>query len=157
MEPAFAKLLAALADAGVRFVVVGGVAVALNGFVRMTEDIDLLVDDDPENLRKLLAALERFGEGFARELAPADFTAEEGAIRIVEESESCIIDLFVRMRGQSFRDVVRDAVTFEVSGRQLQHASCRGLIRLKQGSLREKDRLDIEALGRLERDPRALD
>jgi hypothetical protein len=157
MEPAFAKLLVALADANVRFVVVGGVAVALNGFVRMTEDIDLLVDDEPENLQRLLATLTRFGEGFARELKPADFTAEEGAIRIVEETESCVIDLFVRMRGLSYMDVAGDAVTFAVAGHPLLHASRRRLIQLKEGSMREKDQLDIAALRRLERDPRALD
>lgn len=40
MEPTFEKLLALLTASGVRFLVVGGVAVILNGYVRLTEDID---------------------------------------------------------------------------------------------------------------------
>ena len=43
MEPSFEKLLGLLAENDVRFVVVGGVAVTLHGYVRMTEDVDLLV------------------------------------------------------------------------------------------------------------------
>jgi hypothetical protein len=45
MEPSFEKLLVVLAEAGIRFVVVGGIAVTLQGHVRFTEDIDILIDD----------------------------------------------------------------------------------------------------------------
>lgn len=41
MEPSFEKLLAALADGEIRFLLVGGLAVALNGYVRLTEDVDI--------------------------------------------------------------------------------------------------------------------
>ena len=97
MEPSFEKLLVLLAEAGVRFVVVGGVAVTLHGYVRLTEDVDLLVDDEESNLKCLLDTLGGYGEGYARELSVEDFTDEEGAIRIVEETEQCQIDLFTRM------------------------------------------------------------
>ena len=43
MEPSFEKLLALLAEGGVAFVVVGGVAVTLHGYVRLTEDLDVLI------------------------------------------------------------------------------------------------------------------
>ena len=43
MEPSFEKLLGLLAESRVQFVVVGGVAVALHGYVRLNDDIDLLV------------------------------------------------------------------------------------------------------------------
>jgi len=43
MEPSFEKSLALLAAAGVDFVVVGGVAVALNGYVRLMEDVAIPV------------------------------------------------------------------------------------------------------------------
>ena len=106
MEPSFEKLLALLAEAGVAFVLVGGVAVTIQGYVRLTEDVDVLVDDDPENLRRLLTTLSGYGEGFASELSIADFTEEEGAIRIVEESEQCQIDVFTRMTGRRYHDVL---------------------------------------------------
>ena len=43
MEPSFEKLLGLLAESRVQVVVVGGVAVTLHGYVRLTDDIDLLV------------------------------------------------------------------------------------------------------------------
>jgi len=44
MEPTFEKLLALLADGNVAFVLVGGVAVTLHGYVRLTEDVDILIE-----------------------------------------------------------------------------------------------------------------
>ena len=83
MEPSFAKLLVRLADAGVEFVLLGGLAVALQGYVRFTEDVDMLIASSHRNINLLLATLENWGEGFARQLSVDDFTDEEGAIRIV--------------------------------------------------------------------------
>ena len=52
-----ALLAKALADHGVEYVLIGGAAMALHGFPRMTKDIDLFLPVDPENNRRLLAAL----------------------------------------------------------------------------------------------------
>ena len=57
MEPSFEKLLVVLAEAKVKFIVVGGVAVSMQGYVRLTEDVDLLLEDAPDNLQRLLDAL----------------------------------------------------------------------------------------------------
>jgi len=78
MESRYARLLADLADAGVEYVTVGGVACALNGHVRATEDVDILLLRNDTNIRRLLTALLGFGEGFARELSVEDFSDEEG-------------------------------------------------------------------------------
>ena len=94
MEASFEKLLVLLAKGGVRFILVGGVAVAIQGYVRLTEDVDLLIDDAAENLDLMLKILTGYGQGFARELSAVDFTDEEGAIRIVEETEQMQIDIF---------------------------------------------------------------
>jgi hypothetical protein len=157
MEPSFEKLLGLLAEAGIHFVVVGGIAVTLQGYVRLTEDIDLLVDAEPENLSALLELLGAYGDGFARELSLEDFTDEEGAIRIVEETEQCQIDLFTRISGRTYGDVVVDADTFSLGGRMIRYASKESLIAWKEPSVREKDRLDALALKRLAEDPRAFD
>ena len=85
MDTPYEKLLAKLARAEVKFIIVGGVAVALNGFVRTTEDVDILIEASADNVSRLLDELEEFGEGYARELSPADFCDSEGAIRIIED------------------------------------------------------------------------
>jgi predicted nucleotidyltransferase len=153
MEPSFEKLLALLAESGVAFVLVGGVAVTIQGYVRLTEDVDVLVEDSPENLRRLLDTLSAYGEGFARELSLADFTQEEGAIRIVEESEQCQIDVFTRLSGRTYQDVRTDADTFQVKAHPIAVASKASLIGWKAASVREKDRLDALALKRLMENP----
>jgi predicted nucleotidyltransferase len=51
------ELLAALADAGVDFVVIGGVAVGFHGYVRATKDLDVIPAPDPANLERLWEAL----------------------------------------------------------------------------------------------------
>lgn len=157
MEPSFEKLLALLAEREVRFVVVGGIAVALQGYVRLTEDVDLLLDDSRENIGRLLKTLATYGEGFARELSVDDFDDSEGAIRLVEEAELCQMDLFTRMSGRRYSDVLQDADTLTLRGHSIRYASKASLIRWKETSMREKDRLDVLALRRLEADPRAFD
>jgi predicted HAD superfamily phosphohydrolase len=97
MDTPYEKLLARLAGAEVKFIIVGGVAVALNGFVRTTEDVDILIDSSAENVTRLLNQLRNFGEGHARKLAPADLSESEGAIRIIEDFP---LDVFTIMRGK---------------------------------------------------------
>jgi len=157
MEPSFGKLLGILADAGVEFVLVGGLAVTLQGYVRFTEDVDMLIESSHHNIELLLTTLENWGEGFARELSVDDFTDEEGAIRIVEETEQCQIDLFTRISGRKYADVLSDADSFLLHGRVIYFASKLSLIAWKEKSAREKDRLDAMALQELIENPRAFD
>jgi hypothetical protein len=157
MEPSFEKLLVLLAERGVKFIVVGGIAVTLQGYVRFTEDVDLLIEDSAENIGLLLATLSGYGEGFASELTPADFYEGEGAIRIVEETEQCQIDIFTRMTGRRYADVIVDADTWMLRELSIRYASKASLIGWKENSVREKDKLDAMALRKLQSDPHSLD
>src|SRR5688500_14848601 len=62
--------------AGVRYVVVGGFALALHGAVRATKDVDILIEPSLENARRALQGLEELTFGVARELDPADVIAK---------------------------------------------------------------------------------
>lgn len=52
----FADILGLLQRHEVAFMVVGGVACALHGFVRVTEDVDVLVQASPANIRRRIRA-----------------------------------------------------------------------------------------------------
>lgn len=156
MEPSFEKLLALLAESGVRFIVVGGIAVTLHGYVRLTEAVDILLDAAPDNIRRLIGTLSGYGQGYAAELAVEDFDETEGAIRIVEETEGCQIDLFTRMTRRGYADVLADAACLTVKGHVVRYASKSALIALKENSVREKDRLDALALRKLQENPDAF-
>ncbi len=128
--------------------VVGGVACVINGYVRTTEALDLLIDAERENVERLLSALARHGEGYARELAVADFTDEEGAVRLIEDFP---IDLFTRLGGLRYADLLPyRAVYLAGDGKtEIPHVDAEGLIRFKSKSHREQDRIDVQALRRL--------
>jgi acylphosphatase len=139
----FGSLLVALARAEVDFATVGGVAVSLNGFIRATEDVDILVHNSPENLRKLLDCLKNWGEGWARELKVEDFAVEEGSIRVIEDFD---LDIFVKMRGKTLNDFRPTLRFFESEGVRISYLSPEDLIFLKGGSWREKDQIDVAAM-----------
>jgi len=139
------RLLVALSRAEVRYLVVGGVACNLNQHTRATFDLDLLVDPDPDNVRRLLAVLVTFGEGYARELEVEDFSDEEGAIRLVEDFP---IDMFTRMGGRRYVDMLRYRKVFQGEA-EIPYVDIDGLIELKSDSLRPQDRIDVEVLRRM--------
>jgi hypothetical protein len=80
----FAPLFRALNDAGVRYVVVGGLAVVLHGHARLTADVDLVVDLDEEQAKKAIDALVDMGLQPRVPVDPTEFadrSIREGWIR----------------------------------------------------------------------------
>ncbi len=142
----FEKLLVALVRAGVDYAVAGGLAVILNGYPRVTVDVDILVNDSPENLRRLLDCLAGWGEGWARELKIEDFVPQEGSIRVMEDFD---LDLFTRMAGKSL-DYFRPRLRYlDAGGVRIPYLAPQDLILLKENSGREKDQLDVVALRKI--------
>lgn len=139
----FEKLLAAPAQGGVDFAVVGGLAVILNGYPRVTVDVDILVHGSPANLQKLLDCLKKWGEGWARELKIEDFAFDEGSIRVMEDFD---LDIFIRMRGKTLDDFRPNLRSFESDGVIIHYLSPADLIYLKKGSSREKEKSAVPAM-----------
>jgi hypothetical protein len=146
MENSYVKLLVELAEAGVDFATVGGLACAMNGHVRMTEDVDILVRRTDKNLRLLLDTLSGIGEGYAKELTISDFPDEEGAVRVIEDFP---IDIFVRMSGNTLENLQSHIRRMSIGQTAIPYLDAAGLLLLKTGSLRQKDKLDVLALRRL--------
>lgn len=67
-------LLLALVGAQVEFIVIGGVAVGVHGFVRATKDLDIVPDPHPENLQRLAQLLSRL---HAQQIGVGDFSPDE--------------------------------------------------------------------------------
>jgi len=139
----YGKLLADLTGKGVDFAVVGGLAVIFNGYPRMTFDVDILVHKNPENLRKLLDSLTHWGEGFARELRVEDFTAQEGAIRVMEDFD---LDIFVQLQGKTLDDFRPRLNYLQTGGAAIPYLSASDIIDLKKNSHRQKDQFDVQAM-----------
>ena len=147
MEISFEKFILQLHDANVRFIVAGGFAVALNGFARMTEDIDLLLDLEPANLQRFISFMECYGEGNAKGLTIEELADESpGCIRIIEEFP---IDLFVRLGEKSYQQWIDQTICIKIENRSILSLNRTALIEMKKSSNREKDQIDVSALQRL--------
>jgi len=147
MDTPYEKLLAKLARAEVKFIIVGGVAVALNGFIRTTEDVDILIESSAENVQRLLDALSNFGEGCASELSPADFSNSEGAVRIIEDFP---LYVFTVIRGKRYPDLIASTKSTRIDDVNVRYLDAEALIALKTDSQRDQDRIDVSALRSLQ-------
>ncbi len=132
MDTPYEKLLAKLARAEVKFIIVGGVAVALNGFVRTTEDVDILIESSVENVTRLLNELRNF------------------AIRIIEDFP---LDVFTIIRGKRYADLVGSTKPTRIDDVDVRYLDAETLIALKKDSQRDQDRIDVSALRSLQNKP----
>lgn len=79
----FRDILVELHRAGARFVVLGGHAVAFHGHPRATKDLDVLVEADPSNAKRVYAALAAFGAPLSSfEVRVEDFSSYDGVLQI---------------------------------------------------------------------------
>jgi hypothetical protein len=71
------RLVDSLNQAGVRYLVVGGLAVIAHGHTRLTMDIDLVIELDGENIKRAIDAL--VGVGYRPQIPvdPTEFMSEE--------------------------------------------------------------------------------
>ena len=123
-----------LGDAGVEYALVGGYALAVHGFNRFTEDIDILVDPSAENSRRWIVALSRLPDGAAKDLAAeADVFADDKryAIRINDEFT---IDVMPAIAGLSWEEMKPHITSTEIDGVQIRLLDLPGLLKTKQAA-----------------------
>lgn len=61
LPPDFADLLTCLNEAKVEYMIIGGYAVMVHGYLRATQDLDVWVRPSPDNAARVIAAMEAFG------------------------------------------------------------------------------------------------
>jgi len=146
------SLLEALNAGGDRYVVIGGVAVGAHGYVRGTEDLDLVPDPDPENLKLLIDALTKL-ESTLPTVAerPFDAATDAGVIRrggnVTTMTRFGGLDIVQRARGvPSYSQLITDAVGSELLGIPVLICSLARLREMKLVQGREQDRADLANL-----------
>ena len=139
------RLARYLDEAGAEYALIGGYALAAHGLVRLTEDIDILVDPSAANSRRWIVALSRLTDGAARELAaePDVFARDKTyAIRINDEITVDVLPAAAGVPWEALRDYVSDVV---LDGVRVRVLSLEGLLKTKSGA-RPKDQLDAAAI-----------
>lgn len=153
------ELIAVLARHDVDYIVIGGVATQVHGHRRTTMDLDLTPDPDPENLRRLSAALAEL------DARPADSGAGEAEISAGDPERLAIaaivpplhtrhgqIHILKEPKGARAFDEMRErALVVDLDGNDVAIVSLDDLIRMKRAAGRPRDLDDIATLTEVER------
>lgn len=136
-------MLTLLDKHGVRFLIVGGFAVAAHGFPRYTKDLDIWVECSADNANRLIAALDEFGFG-SLGLTTKDFTTPDLVIQLGYEPNR--IDLLTGLTGVRFEDAYPKRVTATIDGVVLPVIDRNSLAANKRAFGRPLDLADAEEL-----------
>ena len=151
------KLLTHLSAAGVRYLVVGGVAVVLHGYLRTTADLDLVIDLEPDNLAIAISTLERLGFRPRPPVALSDFADIDARTRWISEKNLQVLslwhpempgfelDLFVALPFV-FEEAYSRADIAHLATSDVTVASIDDLVAMKRLAGRPRDLEDVQAL-----------
>jgi hypothetical protein len=149
-EPDPVRLARALNDTGARYLVIGGFAVIAHQYVRATEDTDLLVPADVDNVAPLRSALTRLDARVRRTGEPPTEAELADAAHLRLESAAGTVDLL--REGDpplDFRSGFDDRLDVELDGVAIPVAGLPLLTALKRLANRPQDRVDLEELERI--------
>lgn len=142
------RLFDGLHREGVQYVLVGGQAVRLNGFVRATEDVDVLLANTRDNGERVIRAL-----GFlhsTHEMDPAWFEpSPTGEVENIRVADELLVDLLFSANGQTYESLKPHIRTIYLDGIPVRVLDIPGLLKTKT-SFREKDQLDRSVLMKIQ-------
>ena len=137
----FIAVLKALHEHEVDYILIGGLAVIVQGVPRITEDLDIFVKRDPSNIDKLRKALRTvFNDDSINEIKHGELV-QYPVIRY-GTPEDYYIDIMDRV-GEMFKYDDLEFETITSYGIPIRVATKETLIKLKQGTLRQIDKADV--------------
>jgi len=130
----------------VRYAVVGGHAVNYYGYVRNTQDLDLLIEPTPENADRVMAALVEFGFGGAG-IPHRLFEQEGGAVHLGDEPNR--IDILTSLKNVGNREIFDNVLVACIDDVEVPIISLDHLLAVKRSSARARDLADAEELEKI--------
>jgi hypothetical protein len=138
-------LLALLDKHGVRYLIVGGFAVAVHGTPRYTKDLDIWVECSPDNAVRLARVLDDFG--FASlGVSAADFETPDLVVQLGYEPNR--IDILTGLTGAQFEEAYPQRVIAKIGDLDVPIIDRASLIANKRALGRPQDLVDAEDLER---------
>jgi len=154
------QIFAALNDASVDYVVVGGLAVILHGYLRATADLDLAIGLSPDNARRGMQSLASIGLQPRLPVSLDDFADPDKRKDWLENHNMLVfplwdpgnplrsVDVFID-QPIAFECLLEQAVLKHLDGLVVPVASIPDLIEMKQRAGRPRDLEDIDKLGQI--------
>jgi Nucleotidyltransferase of unknown function (DUF6036) len=139
----FREFIQLLIANDVRYLVVGGYAVAFHGYPRYTRDIDIWIEPAKENAVKLVTALDEFGFG-SLGLQSQDFVVPDQIIQLGYAPNR--IDLLTSVPGVDFRRCYESRIQTVIDGVNVSFIDLENLKKTKRASGRLQDMADLENL-----------
>ncbi len=141
----FREFIESLNSESVRYVIVGGYAVAHHGYPRYTGDIDFFVEPSAENARRIVKVLQRFGfAGLG--LTERDFAEGDRVIQLGVPPRR--IDIVTGISGVSFAEAWSTKGAATLDGLPVFFVSREVLLKNKAAADRPQDRVDHEEMTR---------
>lgn len=140
------KLLERFQHEGVKYILVGGHAVRLNGFLRSTEDIDILLPSSIENGKRVIKALNFLPS--AGELQPEWFASSTDEPENIRVADDLLIDLLFAANGETYESLQAHVRKLTVDGVDIHTLDIEGLLKTKTAH-RDKDLIDRKALSQI--------
>jgi hypothetical protein len=139
-------VLRALEEHRVRYAVFGAIALNVHGLARFTEDLDVFVEPEQENVARLRAALTSvFADPEIQQITAADLLGDYPAIQYVPPEGMFHLDIVTRLgEAFAFEDLQTERVPF--GDITITVVTPRTLYDMKKGTVRLKDRADAELL-----------
>ncbi|NJD39396.1 MAG: hypothetical protein FIA89_13895 [Geobacter sp.] len=145
----FLKVVDALEKFGVEYVLIGGYAVIIHGFPRFTEDMDLFVRLEQDNIARLRHALDDvFHDTSLQELTATEI--DQYPVIRYGAPNGFLIDVIARI-GEMYRFDDIEYEELQIEGHTLRIATPEMLFRMKQGTVRPQDHRDALFLQELMR------
>ena len=140
------RILAGFEHHKVEYVLVGGMAMAAQGLVRATRDIDVVISAAADNVERLKTALrELFDDPEIDSIRADELAGDYPAIQYVPPGCDFWIDILARL-GEAFRFSNLESEECMIEGVRVRVATPRTLYRMKRDTIRPQDRLDAEVL-----------
>ncbi len=139
----FREFIESLNDSQVRYLVVGGYAVAVHGHPRYTKDMDVWIEMSADNAARMIAALDRFGFGTLG-LRSEDFLVPDQIIQL--GYPPCRIDLLTTLSGVEFMTCYDARIEVDIAGITVNFIDLENLKRNKRATGRHQDLADLENL-----------
>ena len=139
----FKEFVESLNANDVRYLIVGGYAVALHGYPRLTKDLDIWLRLDAENASRIVEALADFGFG-SLVLEAADFLVPDQIIQLGYPPNR--IDLITTLPGVDFENCYETRVVILVDQIPVDFIDLENLKRNKRASGRLQDLADLANL-----------